>query len=59
MSAVEKVVKSVDSNAKLAVDLGTKTVSIDSALAPAALKAAIDDAGYGATSKKACCSHVA
>ncbi|KSV84389.1 hypothetical protein N184_34030 [Sinorhizobium sp. GL28] len=51
--------KSVDSNAKLAVDLGTKTVSIDSALAPAALKAAIDDAGYGATSKKACCSHVA
>lgn len=51
-SAVESAVKSVDSNANVVVDLGTKIASIDSAVAPEAFIAAIDDAGYKATFKK-------
>ncbi|KSV94839.1 heavy-metal-associated domain-containing protein [Sinorhizobium sp. GL28] len=57
--AVEKTVKSVDPNAKVAVDLDSKTASIDSPMASDAFVSAIQEAGYQASFKKSCCSHVA
>lgn len=59
VSAVEKAVKSVDSNAKVAVNLEAKTASIDSKIAFDAFVAAIEEAGYQTSFKKSCCSHVA
>ncbi|MCA1443741.1 heavy-metal-associated domain-containing protein [Ensifer sp. IC4062] len=59
VSAVEKAVKSVDSNAEVAVNLEAKTASIDSQAASEAFVAAIEDAGYKASFAKSCCSHVA
>jgi copper chaperone len=59
VSTVEKAVKTVDPNASVAVDLGTKTVSIKSQVASEAFIASIASAGYGASFKKSCCSHVA
>lgn len=56
-SAVERAVNSVDSNAKVAVDIGTKTVSIDSALAPEVHSG--DRMPAIRPLKKSCCSHVA
>lgn len=56
--AVEKAVKAVDPNAKVAVDLDAKTASIESAIAFDAFVAAIEEAGYRASIKKSCCSHV-
>ncbi|XNY09570.1 heavy-metal-associated domain-containing protein (plasmid) [Sinorhizobium meliloti] len=58
-SAVEKAVKSVDANAKVAVNLEAQTASIDSQIGPDAFIAAIEAAGYKASFKKCCCSHVA
>lgn len=55
VSTVEKAVKTVDPNASV----GTKTVSIESQVASEAFVASIASAGYGATFKKSCCSHVA
>ena len=43
---VEKAVKSVDSGARVKVDLDSKRVDIDSNAAPAELAAAIRLAGY-------------
>ncbi|MEZ0000004.1 heavy-metal-associated domain-containing protein [Sinorhizobium fredii] len=57
--AVEKAVKSVDPDAKVAVDLDSKSASIDSLLGSDAFIAAIEDAGYKASFRKSCCSHVA
>ncbi|SOC35662.1 copper chaperone [Rhizobium subbaraonis] len=57
--AVEKAVKSVDPEAKIAVNLETKTASIESTTGAEAFIAAIEDAGYGAAFKKSCCGHVA
>ncbi|MEI2302206.1 heavy-metal-associated domain-containing protein [Ensifer sp. MJa1] len=57
--AVEKAVKSVDPNAKVAVDLDAKSASIDSPVASDAFVSAIEEAGYQASFKKSCCSHVA
>lgn len=59
VSTVEKAVKTVDPNASVAVDLGTKTVSIESQVASEAFIASIASVGYGASFKKSCCSHVA
>lgn len=59
VSTVEKAVKTVDSNASVAIDLGTKTVSIESQTPSDVFIASIADAGYEATFKKSCCSHVA
>jgi len=57
--AVEIAVKSVDPNAKVAVDLDAKTASIDSPAASDAFVTAIEEAGYQASFTKSCCSHVA
>ena len=43
---VEKAVKSVDSAARVKVDLETKRVDIESSAAPATIMAAIREAGY-------------
>ncbi|WP_312361835.1 heavy-metal-associated domain-containing protein [Agrobacterium sp.] len=67
VGAVEKAVRSVDPEAKIAVDpeakiavdLEAKTASIESTIGAEAFIAAIEDAGYGTTFKKSCCSHVA
>ncbi|MCY1235287.1 hypothetical protein D9M72_478970 [compost metagenome] len=52
--AVEKAVKSVDPDARLAVDLNAKTASIDSPAASDAFVTAIKDAGYQASFTKSC-----
>jgi copper chaperone len=57
--AVEKAVKSIDPNAKVAVDLDSKTASIDSPMASDGFVSAIQEAGYQASFKKSCCSQVA
>lgn len=59
VNAVEKAVRSVDPKAEVAVNLETKTASIASELASDAFVIAIEAAGYDATFKKSCCSHVA
>ncbi|MDP9630359.1 UNVERIFIED_ORG: copper chaperone [Ensifer adhaerens] len=59
VNAVEKAVKAVDPSASVAVDLDTKTASIESAVASDAFIASIENAGYQASFKKSCCSHVA
>ncbi|EEF26052.1 heavy-metal-associated domain-containing protein [Rhizobium sp. BG4] len=43
---VEKAIKAVDPNASANVDLSTKTVSVESAIAPEIISASIADAGY-------------
>lgn len=58
VATVEKAVKAVDENARVAVDLEAKTASIDSEVGSEAFIAAIEDAGYRASFKKSCCSHV-
>ncbi|AWI58673.1 heavy-metal-associated domain-containing protein [Sinorhizobium fredii] len=55
---IENAVKTVDPDAKVAVDLDSKTASIDSQLGSDAFIAAIEDAGYKASFRKSCCSHV-
>ncbi|WP_026615809.1 heavy-metal-associated domain-containing protein [Ensifer aridi] len=59
VSTVEKAVKLVDPNAKVAVDLEAQTASIDSQIGSDAFIAAIEAAGYKASFKKSCCSHIA
>jgi copper chaperone len=58
VAAVEKAVKSVDPNAKVAVNLEAKTASIDSQIASDAFVTAIEDAGYKASFAKSCCGPV-
>ncbi|WP_457645908.1 heavy-metal-associated domain-containing protein [Profundibacter sp.] len=48
-AAVEKAVASVDADAKVAVDLDTRTVEIDSSADLAAILAALKEEGYEAT----------
>jgi len=48
-AAVEKAVASVDACAKVAVDLDTRTVEIDSSADLAAILAALKEEGYEAT----------
>ena len=48
-AAVEKAVASVDADAKVAVDLDTRTVEIDSSADMAAILAALKEEGYEAT----------
>ncbi len=48
-AAVEKAVASVDANAKVAVDLDTRTVEIDSSADMGAILAALKEEGYEAT----------
>ncbi len=48
-AAVEKAVASVDADAKVAVDLDTRTVEIDSSADLAAIMAALKEEGYEAT----------
>lgn len=43
---VERVIKNVDANAEVAVDLATKDVNVVSGAEGAALLAAIQDVGY-------------
>jgi len=49
VGAVTKAVQAVDAAAKVEIDLGAKTVKIDSATPLAPLKSAIADAGYPVT----------
>ena len=44
--SVEKAIKAVDPTASANVDLSTKTVSVESAIAPEIISASIADAGY-------------
>lgn len=48
-TAVEKAVASVDTDARVAVDLDTRTVEIDSSADLAAILAALKKEGYEAT----------
>ena len=48
-AVVEKAVASVDANAKVAVDLDTRTVEIDSSADMGAILAALKEEGYEAT----------
>ncbi|HHI69504.1 MAG TPA: copper chaperone [Rhodobacteraceae bacterium] len=48
-AAVEKAVASVDAGAKVAVDLDTRTVEIDSSADLSAILAALKEEGYEAT----------
>ncbi len=48
-AAVEKAVASVDADAKVAVDLDTRTVEIDSSADLGAILAALKEEGYEAT----------
>ncbi len=48
-AAVEKAVASVDADAKVAVDLDTRTVEIDSSADMGAILAALKEEGYEAT----------
>jgi len=48
-AAVEKAVASVDAGAKVAVDLDTRTVEIDSSADLGAILAALKEEGYEAT----------
>ncbi|HGG63321.1 MAG TPA: copper chaperone [Rhodobacteraceae bacterium] len=48
-AAVEKAVASVDANAKVAVDLDTRTVEIDSSADMAVILSALKEEGYEAT----------
>ena len=45
-STIEKAVKSVDPAAKVAVDLGSSTVSVDTKADESAIKEVIKTAGY-------------
>jgi copper chaperone len=47
--SVTKSVQGVDGNAKVDVDLASKTVRIDSAASLERIRSAIDDAGYDVT----------
>ena len=58
VSTVEKAVKSVDPDAKAALNLEAQTASIDSQIGSDAFVTAIEEAGYQASFKKSCCSHV-
>ncbi|MFQ6163773.1 heavy-metal-associated domain-containing protein [Sinorhizobium meliloti] len=57
-ATVEKAVKAADPQAKVAVNLEAKTASIESGIGSDVFIAAIEDAGYRASFKKSCCSHV-
>lgn len=57
VGAVTKAVKSVDPGAEVAIDLDSKTASIESQVVADRFVAAIAEAGYGATVKKSCCGH--
>ncbi|MDX3925172.1 MAG: heavy-metal-associated domain-containing protein [Shinella sp.] len=46
VSTVEKAIKAADPNASAKIDLGSKTVSVETALAPEVISASIADAGY-------------
>jgi copper chaperone len=46
VKSVTQAIQSLDPQARVEVDLGAGRVKVDSALAPAALARAIDDAGY-------------
>ena len=48
-AAIEKAVAEADAAAKVACDLDSKLVTIDSALSAESLKAVLLDAGYEAT----------
>lgn len=50
VSAVTRAVQAVDADARVEVDLASKTVRIDSGSALAPLKSAIADAGFPVTS---------
>ena len=45
-ATIEKTVKGVDTDARVGIDLSTKTVSVEGAADAAAIVAALDDAGY-------------
>jgi copper chaperone CopZ len=45
-ATIEKAVRSVDPAAKLAVDVGAQTVSVETGAAPATVREAIRSAGY-------------
>lgn len=46
VATIEKTVKGVDAGARVGTDLATKIVSVDGVADPAAIVAALDEAGY-------------
>lgn len=57
-ATVERAVRAADPKAKVAVNLEAKTASFESGIGSDVFIAAIEDAGYRASFKKSCCSHV-
>ncbi len=48
-ATVEKAIGAVDASAKVSVDLGSRTIEVDSTHSAAEITAALYAAGYGAT----------
>ena len=46
VSSVKRALQAIDANARIDVDLHSKTVKIDTAVELHAVKAAVEDAGY-------------
>lgn len=46
VSTVEKAIKAADPNASASIDLASKTVSVETTLAPEVIGASISEAGY-------------
>ncbi len=49
VSVVTKAVRSVDADATVSTDLSAQTITVKSDAAPAALRSALEQAGYPAT----------
>lgn len=43
---ITKAIKSVDADATVGVDYGTKVVTVETVASPAAISSAVDEAGY-------------
>ncbi|MEY3898867.1 MAG: hypothetical protein RI962_22 [Pseudomonadota bacterium] len=52
VNSVKRALQAIDANARIDVDLHSKTVKIDTAVELHAVKAAVEDAGYGVLSCK-------
>jgi copper chaperone len=51
-STVEKAIKAADPEASASIDLGGKTARVETKLDPAAINAAIENAGYPSSFKQ-------
>jgi copper chaperone len=48
VATIDRTVKDLDADARVECDLATKTVSVTTTLDPAAIQAALEEAGYEA-----------